>query len=356
MTSKRLVVVQIVRRFGEVGGMECYVWQLANALVRLDISTIVVCEKVLQPHSEAIQTIQVKASPQRPRWLGLFLFGVRAERVFLKLASKNLSQKFVVHSHERCDFHQITTFHGPPFARILQQPIWKRFSFRVLAHLWLERRELHTPSLKYIVPNSQLTSKSLLTFYPSIHSRLSKAITPGVTFSQPGLNQAVRSDGGVIGFIGKEWKRKGLEFFLSVIDELVKVRPRLEVLILGPEESEIRRLIKGRSFKVEILGWRPSAEVLPYMNLLMHPASMEPYGMVVAEAMASGIPVLVSDQSGVACDVSPAYGSVLSLLDDPQEWAGKADMWLNKVGISPRYQRDWGVVAESYSKLYLAIQ
>ena len=344
--------MQVVRRFGEVGGMESYVWQLSLALVNLRVPVIVLCEEALQPHSHEIEVIRVKKARSRPRWLALYRFGLRAKKIYLNLLKERSLEKFIVHSHERCDFHHLTTFHGPPFARIIDQPFWKKLSIRVLAHLWLERRELHAPSVFSVVPNSELIAQSLKKYYPSREVRFSKAITPGVQQVTQRRPREIPSDGGVIGFVGKEWKRKGLEFFLQVVKELVKVRPNVEVVILGPKDSEIRHLITTCPFRIRALGWQPARTFFQELDLLIHPANNEPYGMVVAEAMAAGVPVIVSDQCGVASDVSTSCGTVLALAEPPKEWALQADKQIRMPMQNSAYSRDWQEVAGEYLDIY----
>ena len=258
MQSSQFTVVQVVRRFGEVGGMESYVWQLSHALVNLGVPVIVLCEEALHPHSPEIEVIRVKKARSRPRWLSLYRFGRRAKKIYLNLLKERPLKKFIVHSHERCDFHHITTFHGPPFAQIREKPFWKRLSIRVLAHLSLERRELLAHSVSKVVPNSELISRSLMRYYPTLSSRLTKAITPGVPRFPKRSAREVDPTGGVVGFIGKEWKRKGLEFFLQVATELAKIRPNIEVIILGPQQSEIGHLVARYSSKIRVLSWQPA--------------------------------------------------------------------------------------------------
>ena len=355
--SKALVAVQVVRRFGEVGGMETYVWQLAHSLIHIKIPVIVICEEVLQSHNPSIQVIRVKKTVSKPRWLALYCFGVRARKRYLQLISDENTQNFIVHSHERCDFHHVTTFHGPPFAGILEQRFWKRFSIRVFAHLRLERREVLATSVRDVVPNSEIISQDLLKHYPSVKSRLHSAISPGVPRFPQRLTREIDPRGGSIGFIGKEWKRKGLAFFLLVCTELMKLRPNIEMIILGPEESEIAHLVKNCPDNIKFLGWQPSHAIFPTLDLLIHPASIEPYGMVVAEAMAAGVPVLVSDNSGVCPDVVPSRGSVLSLSDLPGTWAASANSWLAKSHLSyPAFRRDWQSVANEYAVVYSRLQ
>jgi UDP-glucose:(heptosyl)LPS alpha-1,3-glucosyltransferase len=336
--------------------MESYVWQLSHALINLQVPVIVFCEEVLQSHSPKIQVIRVKKALSRPRWLALYRFGLRATKMFSNLLIERPLAKFIVHSHERCGFHQVTTFHGPPFAQIREKPFWQKLSIRVLAHLWLERREVLASSVRFVIPNSELISRSLIHYYPAISSRLTKAITPGVPRSPKRGAKKVDPTGGVVGFIGKEWKRKGLEFFLLIIAELTKTRPDIEVIILGPKESEVKRLAANYSFKVRALGWRPARFVFSEIDLLIHPASSEPYGMVVAEAIAAGVPVLVSDQCGAASDVMPSCGTVLSLLESPKQWSLWADKWLGTNSIPSTHLRDWREVARDYQKIYLGLE
>jgi UDP-glucose:(heptosyl)LPS alpha-1,3-glucosyltransferase len=350
--SSQFTVVQVVRRFGEVGGMESYVWQLSLALVNLRVPVIVLCEEALQPHSPEIEVIRVKKARSRPRWLALYRFGLRAKKIYLNLLKERSLEKFIVHSHERCDFHHITTFHGPPFAQIREQPFWKRLSIRVLAHLFLERRELLAHSVSKVVPNSELISRSLMRYYPALSSRLTRGITPGVSEILKRCAREVDPTGGVVGFIGKEWRRKGLEFFLQVVMELAKIRPNIEVIILGPQQSEIGHLVARYSSRIRVLGWQPAHTFFQGLDLLIHPASSEPYGMVVAEAMAAGVPVIVSDQCGVACDVASRFGAVLSLESSPEYWAGFANNWLGFSKPIPTFKRDWQEVAQNYLNIY----
>ncbi len=71
-------VIQVVRRFGDVGGMDSYVWQLSHALVNLGVPVIVLCEEALHPHSPEIYVIRVKKARKKPRGLSFYRFGLRA--------------------------------------------------------------------------------------------------------------------------------------------------------------------------------------------------------------------------------------------------------------------------------------
>ena len=52
-------VVQIVKRFGQVGGMEEYVFQLSIELSKLGIEVIVLCEKSFFEDSSEIKVVEL---------------------------------------------------------------------------------------------------------------------------------------------------------------------------------------------------------------------------------------------------------------------------------------------------------
>ena len=99
-------VIQVVRRFGEVGGMDSYVWQLSHALVNLGVPVIVLYEEALHPHSPEIYVIRVKKARKKPRGLSLFRFGLRARKIYSNLRLERLPEKFIVHSQDhRGDYY-----------------------------------------------------------------------------------------------------------------------------------------------------------------------------------------------------------------------------------------------------------
>jgi glycosyltransferase involved in cell wall biosynthesis len=82
---------------------------------------------------------------------------------------------------------------------------------------------------------------------------------------------------------------------------------RLIVLGDGEDKPEITNLIKNLSLDgVTLAGIQPY-EILPvyygYASAFIHPALQDQWGLVVNEAMATGLPVLVSKQSGCAEDL-----------------------------------------------------
>jgi UDP-glucose:(heptosyl)LPS alpha-1,3-glucosyltransferase len=241
-----------------------------------------------------------------------------------------------------------------PFAGVKDKSIWRRLSIRVWAYLHMEARELGVPPNPSvcIIPVSAVIAKAISKHYPSVMNQITSPISPGVMAMPQRPQRIVPEDGGTIGFIGKEWGRKGFILFIQIATQLQLRRPNLRVLVLGPEEAEVEHLCQDYPVAIEFLGWQPSAQFFQELDLLIHPASSEAYGMVIAEAMACQVPVLVSDACGAAVDVSANHGTVLSLHDSISQWAQAGDALLGSKQSKAGYLRPWAQVAAEYETQY----
>lgn len=341
-------ILHVVRRYGPVGGMERYVWELTRELCNLGHDVEVLCEVCLAGKPEGIAVYELGKIAWRPRWLSLLRFSWRAARWL----NAHPHPGWLIHSHERVNVHHVTTFHGPPFASVFEKPFWRLLSIRVLMQLYLERRELTKPFC--IVPNSQVISKQLAHYYPQLAGKLSSPIVPGV---QPGTVRtphAVPANGGVIGFVGKEWRRKGLPLAVEIVAHLRRNRHELELWVVGPQPEEIQHLFAGWQGGYRLLGWRKQSDYAGF-DLLLHPAKAEPYGMVISEAMAARVPVAVSDVCGAAAQVTPDAGAIVPLDASAERWADEVEKQLRRSDAPPQFTRGWGDVAREYETIYRKI-
>jgi len=309
----------------------------------------VLCEKNLCNEPLPLYIHELGKVHPKPRWLAHIRFSKHVHQWL----EANRTSDMVIHSHERTQDHHITTFHGPPFAKVRDFPIWKRLSLRVYMNLWLEKRELCTPQVQQIVPNSAHINQALAHYYPEIAKKLSKPVPPGVAKLPKRPNRAIPDDGGVIGFIGKEWKRKGLQKAISIVEHLAKTRPNVQFLVAGPSPSDIQGLFAGVNFDYSLLGTVEPSAFYPQLDTLLHPAIAEPYGMVITESLTTDVPVIISDVCGAANDVSSDDGSTLSLTSNPETWADQLEHWLQREANNhSHYQRSWQTVAIEYEQLY----
>ena len=345
MSEQKLKVLHIVRRYGPVGGMERYVWELTRELTALGHQVTVVCERCHIALPPGITVHELGEIAARPRWLALLRFGSRTAHWLA--AHPHLG--WVIHSHERLSVHHVTTFHGPPFATVFERSFWRLLSVRVWMQLYLERRELAVA--QYIVPNSQFIKQQLVHYYPRWAHKLTAPIVPGVLPGPQRTARTVPQAGGVIGFVGKEWQRKGLPFAVEIVAALRRTRPDLKLCVVGPVAAEIQHLFADWQGGYQLLGWSKQA---PYADFdaLLHPAKAEPYGMVISEAMSAKVPVVISDVCGAAAQVTSAAGAVLPLAAPLAAWVEAVESQLRRDQTPPQFVRSWNDVAREYETIY----
>ena len=345
-SGNSMKIIHIVRHYGPVGGMERYVWETTRELARLGHQVQVLCEQSMTENPPNIAVHELGRMAPRPRWLGYWRFSRRVQTWL----NAHAQPGWLVHSHERTGVHDITTFHGPPFAAVRDLPWWKRISIRVVAQLWLERRELRVA--KKIVPNSAIIAKQLAHYYPEYAHKLTAPIVPGVLPGVVRVPRAVPADGGIVGFVGREWQRKGLPLAVKIVAELRKTRPQLELWVVGPNEKEVVHLFKGWQGGYRLLGWRTDNTHFENIDVPLHPAKAEPYGMVISEAMAARVPVAVSDACGAAAQVSAGAGAVVQLDAPIEQWKRAVAAQLDRTDAIPAFVRGWDAVAREYENIY----
>lgn len=343
--SSKFGLIHVVRRYGPVGGMERYAWELTRQLQQLGYPVTVICERCHVEKPVGIRVIELGEVAMRPRWLASLRFD---RRVAAWLAT-NPHADSIIHSHERISSHHVTTFHGPPFATVFEKPWWRLISLRVVMQLYLERRELSIA--QYIVPNSQFIKQQLTLYYPEITHKLTEPIVPGVVTGELREPRSVPLDGGVIGFVGKEWQRKGLQLAVAAVKQLRSTRPNLQLYVIGPAVADVQYLFAGWQGGYKLMGWSDQAHYAKF-DVLLHPARAEPYGMVISEAMAARVPVVISDVCGAAAHVTPDAGTVLPLTASLKAWVGAIEQQLNRSDPVPPFVRGWREVAQEYEEIY----
>ncbi|MDD5056775.1 MAG: glycosyltransferase family 4 protein [Sideroxydans sp.] len=342
-------IIHIVRRYGPVGGMERYVWETTLELAKLGHQVQVICERLTAEKPQGIEVHELGTMAYRPRWLYYWRFGRRAQN-WLRAHPQ---PGWLVHSNERIGMHDVTTFHGPPFATVRDKPWWKKISLRVAMQLFMERRELRVA--QFIAPNSEIIARQLAHYYPEYARKLTQPVVPGVLPGAMRTPHAVPKDGGIVGFVGKEWKRKGLPLAVEIVAQLRRTRPLLQLWVIGPDESEVKHLFADWQGGYRLFGWRSNSSHFEQIDVLLHPAKAEPYGMVISEAMAARVPVVVSAACGAAAQVSAAAGEVVALDAPIQQWADAVAGQLDRTEAVPAFVRGWDVVAHEYETIYRQI-
>jgi glycosyltransferase involved in cell wall biosynthesis len=115
---------------------------------------------------------------------------------------------------------------------------------------------------------------------------------------------AAGQDGPVIGFVGRLVPRKGALDLVKAAPAIRAVRPDVRIVIVGDdpyedEESEYAAAVRA-SDEVDHVGRvAEAAGILGHLDVLVLPSRQEPFGTVVAEAMAAGTPVVATRVDGL---------------------------------------------------------
>jgi glycosyltransferase involved in cell wall biosynthesis len=74
--------------------------------------------------------------------------------------------------------------------------------------------------------------------------------------------------------------------------------------------------------------------------------------MVIAEAMACAVPVVISDRCGIAPDVAAGAGDVLSVDAAVADWAAACERQLDREAPPQPFVRGWQQVAREQLAIY----
>ena len=121
----------------------------------------------------------------------------------------------------------------------------------------------------------------------------------------------------------------------------------------GPQENQLRAIAASSRGRIELLGSKTYSElpaVFADADLYWQPSIREPWGLVVNEAMAAGLPVLVSNRCGCREDlVQPVNGWGFdpacqeSMTASLSEAAAARDRWPMMGEASAKLIELWGL-------------
>ena len=245
----------------------------------------------------------------------------------------------VVHSHENTWHGEVQTVHVMPvkynlfqgrqgLRRVLR---WIKVvtSPRLLAYLALERARYAPRPGRQVVVTSESLRPIMAAAFPDSRAAIS-VVTPGITLPSPvtaGRKRGARAqlglpaDGTCLLFVGNDYRKKGLEALLQALAQL-PVDVVLAVVGNPAHIAEFRALaetlrLAGRVFFLgALMDVGPAYEAA---DILVHPTFEDTFAMVVLEAMAHGLPVVVSGPKYCGISGLLSQGANALMLDDPRD-------------------------------------
>ncbi|MGL5940203.1 MAG: glycosyltransferase family 4 protein [Waterburya sp.] len=318
-----------VEQFNQLGGIERVTVQLALSYRQLGHEVTVLTSDWDKTYEEQFNFIKVNA-PQKPVW--------RRNLAFPKAITQTLSKGSYdfIHAQGASSLKfDLTTLHSvhaawmsilraetkpwsrKGLARRLRPSDWatiaieriqakNRHGFFHACSRIVQEEALHFSRIPPERIKSIPWGVDLETFQPNIKVRAQERQTWGVDESDI-----------VLLFVANAFVRKGLDTILSAIAKLGK--QQLHLMIVGRDNpqmylSKIEQL--GLKHQVHFLGYRSVIACYQAADIFVLPTTYEPWGLVISEALACGLPVITSSLAGAADLITPGENGIL--LNDPR--------------------------------------
>jgi len=132
--------------------------------------------------------------------------------------------------------------------------------------------------------------------------------------------QNIAADAKVVLYLGRIEPRKGLDLTLAAFAQASSREPRAFLVLAGPEEENYGAILKqivaqlGIVDRVIFTGYLDAETRLKALvdaDLFVLTSYSENFGMAVVEAMAAGLPVILSDMVGIAEDVREEQAGIV---------------------------------------------
>lgn len=319
---------------------------------------------------------------RRPRWINQLYFATATWWATRRGFD-------VVHSHENTWHGNVQTVHVLPVKHNLfhgKQGLalalrWLKVSTspRLLIYLCLERFR-YAPRLKRrVVLTSQALLGQFLEAYPQARA-MTEVIAPGVA-SAPGpcsaaQKQKSRSDLGLpaqgwgLLLVGNDFRKKGLP---TLLQALVNLPEDVWLAVVGQSRqlADMRALAQrlGLAQRVWFVGALSDMDqAYRAADCLVHPTLEDTYAMVVLEAMAHGLPVVVSGARWCGITWELQHRAHALVLQDPasaRDLQANIDAILHDQRLAQTLSsravefarlRTWGGVAQMYEDMYIQAQ
>jgi len=280
---------------------------------------------------------------------------------------ESLFEQDVLHVHN-CVHLTHEAIHGRPLA-----PDEERVAARA------QRRILSEGRFQRVIANSQLTAEELTRRY-GIAAESITVVHPGhdperfhprTAEQRQALRRALgaQPEELLVGLVTSgDFTKRAVGPFLSALGGVPEeVKTTLRVLVVGKESrlDPYREAAReaGLVGRVDFLPPRPDVESLyPALDLYVHPAHFEEFGMSVLEAMACGTAVLTSARVGAAerlageardelishVEVQTLRAALCALLTDPARRRALA-----QAGLDAAHDCTWEANARAHERCYV---
>jgi glycosyltransferase involved in cell wall biosynthesis len=377
LSSRRLKIAVLNRVFAPTGGgAERYSIALVEQLAARH--EVHVFAQEINHQWPSVHYHPVACWFKKPRWLNQLWYAYATWRA-------THTEFDIVHSHENVWHGNVQTMHVKTVQRSLLENSQGKLSGaalairrlkialspRLLTYLYLERARLAARPGLAVVAASEPLQAELVMQYPHLANAIS-TITPGVNMPIVHMPVAdarralgVPAQGQYIAFVANDYARKGLPTLLAALQNL----PEVSLLVAGHAGQIARFKALAQSLgvaqRVYFLGPLPDVSPVYYAaNVLAHPTLEDTFAMVVLEAMAHGLPVVVSGSEFCGISALLTDDKNALLLGYPQDaqalqdalqtilYGADTNQQQRQAGLAFAKQHTWQAAARSYEDVF----
>ena len=371
---RRIAVV--IPKYGLVGGAEGFAAELTERLARDPRFEMHVFANRWVRYSDRVSFHRVPIV-SFPKFLTTPSFACFADRQIRKAGID------LIHTHERIFRADLFTMHGVPHRYWVREVRRKGMSLYDRATACVEGRLIADPNCRLFLPVSGLTEEILIREYDVAPERV-RVVHPGVDPGRyEGLDRSrcreelagrfgITQGERIVLFVSMNFEVKGLDALLGGLAALARdsSAPPFRLLVAG--KGDIRKYRElaaslGIGARVTFAGVIPGAElpsIYAAADLYAMLSRFDTFGMVVLEAMAAALPVLVSDRVGAKDLVREGVNGSILRSDagprrSPADWARSfhrrsGSGWVRRPGRRParipgtRSPRAWRRFTKSF--------
>ena len=307
MTVQKIAVV--VPKYGLVGGGERFASEITERLARNTQFEIHVFANRWVAASDKIKFHKVPII-RFPRWLRPLSFAWFASWMIRR------GNFDLVHTHEWIGMGDIYSVHAVPHAGWIRDVRKKRPSLFDRARIAIERKSIKNGGSARFFPVSSIAIEAFRREYATLPGQW-QALAPGVDlarFATPdrvACRNEIRGRYGIgasdilLLFVGMNFEVKGLDTILEALAKAKSAQPgaNIRLLVVGRgNEEKFRSLAQtlGIDDAVIFAGKQNDGLEIYYRaaDIFIMLSKFDTFGMVVLEAMAAGLPVIVSPNVG----------------------------------------------------------
>jgi len=338
-------IAQIIWR-STIGGLENHVLMLSDSLRQKGYDAEVV---VMRESGPLTDVCREKSIPCTGPFLnnGFDLAGALRFRRFMS------TKKFdMIHLHTRNfltsfaltrirDGRIVFTEHGGELLET--RPVKRRLFYRLFG-----------AKFAYVIASSHYISEMLTTrcLLPGekikiVHNGVDVDRFAVTAIGKDGIREHldIPRENKVVGLLARLIRRKGIDLFIDAAKRISEAQDNITFLIVGdgPDRPVFEKIAQEAENKTDIrfTGWeRDVARVLPAFDLFLFTSRWEPFGIVLLEAMAAGVPIAGFDVPGANEVILEGKTALLVPPFDTEKLAHEAVKILSNDSLCERLKRE----------------